>query len=51
MLLPRTCVDLALDVLRHRLVVSYEALADNVAPDDLLKRILRRHSRAGGPTA
>jgi MoxR-like ATPase len=32
--------DLALDVIRHRLVLSYEALADNVSPDDLLNRIL-----------
>jgi MoxR-like ATPase len=38
--LPQDVRDLALDVLRHRLVVSYEALADNVAPDDLLKRII-----------
>jgi MoxR-like ATPase len=32
--------DLAPDVLRHRLVLSYEALSDNVAPDDLLGRLL-----------
>ncbi len=32
--------DLALDVLRHRLVLSYEALADDVRPDDLLAQIL-----------
>jgi MoxR-like ATPase len=32
--------DLAPDVLRHRLVLSYEALSDNVAPDDLLERLL-----------
>jgi MoxR-like ATPase len=32
--------DLAPDVLRHRLVLSYEALSDNVAPDDLLDRLL-----------
>lgn len=33
--------DLALDVLRHRLVLSYEALADGVAADDLLAQILQ----------
>ena len=32
--------DLAADVLRHRLVLSYDALADRVAPDDLVQRIL-----------
>ncbi len=32
--------DLALDVLRHRLVLSYEALADDVRADDLLAQIL-----------
>ncbi len=38
--LPQDVRDLALDVIRHRLVLSYEALADNVSPDDLLHRIL-----------
>ena len=33
--------DLALDVLRHRLVLSYEALADGVRADDLLAQILQ----------
>ena len=32
--------DLALDVLRHRLVLSYDALADNVTADELLERVL-----------
>jgi MoxR-like ATPase len=32
--------DLARDVLRHRLVLSYEALSDGVSPDDLLDRVL-----------
>jgi MoxR-like ATPase len=32
--------DLARDVLRHRLVLSYEALSDGVKPDDLLDRVL-----------
>ncbi|MEM7031464.1 MAG: MoxR family ATPase [Chloroflexota bacterium] len=38
--LPQDVRDLAPDVIRHRLVLSYEALADNVSPDDILNRIL-----------
>jgi MoxR-like ATPase len=33
-------VDLAPDVLRHRLVLSYEALADRVTPETVIKRII-----------
>ena len=33
--LPQDVRDLALDVIRHRLVLSYEALADNITPDEL----------------
>jgi MoxR-like ATPase len=40
--LPQDVVDMALDVIRHRLVLSYEALSDNVNADDLLKQILDR---------
>jgi len=32
--------DLAADVLRHRLVLSYDALADRVEPDELIDRIV-----------
>jgi MoxR-like ATPase len=32
--------DVARDVLRHRLVLSYDALADGVRPDELLDAIL-----------
>ena len=32
--------DLAGDVLRHRLVLSYDALADGVRPDDLIARLV-----------
>jgi MoxR-like ATPase len=32
--------DLAPDVLRHRLVLSYDALSDNVSADDILDRLL-----------
>jgi MoxR-like ATPase len=34
--------DMALDVMRHRLILSYEALSDNVTSDALLKRVLDR---------
>jgi MoxR-like ATPase len=40
--LPQDVVDMAPDVLRHRLVPSYEALSDNVTSDDLLKQIFER---------
>jgi MoxR-like ATPase len=38
--LPMDVRDLALDVLRHRIVLSYEALADDVTADDVLVQIL-----------
>ncbi|MGZ4768088.1 MAG: AAA family ATPase [Ilumatobacteraceae bacterium] len=38
--LPQDVTDLALDVLRHRVVLSYEALADNVSADSILTRVL-----------
>ncbi|HEY9087987.1 MAG TPA: MoxR family ATPase [Anaerolineaceae bacterium] len=40
--LPPDVLDMAPDVLRHRVVPSYEALSDNVSSDDLLKRIFER---------
>ncbi|MFN3492575.1 MAG: AAA family ATPase [Anaerolineales bacterium] len=40
--LPQDVLDMALDVIRHRLVLSYEALSDNVSSDDLLTKILDR---------
>ncbi|MBI4295136.1 MAG: MoxR family ATPase [Chloroflexi bacterium] len=39
---PQDVVDMALDVMRHRLVLSYEAMADNVTSDMILQRILER---------
>ena len=42
--------DLALDVMRHRLVLSYEALADGVTPDELLHQVLLAVSPPGAPT-
>ncbi|HEX2103450.1 MAG TPA: AAA family ATPase [Solirubrobacteraceae bacterium] len=32
--------DLAPDVLRHRMVLSYEALADGISPDAILERVM-----------
>ena len=40
--LPQDVLDMALDVMRHRLVLSYEALSDNVTADMLLQKILDR---------
>jgi MoxR-like ATPase len=40
--LPQDVLDMVLDVLRHRLVLSYEALSDNVTSDDLIHKILSR---------
>ena len=38
--LPQDVTELALDVLRHRLVLSYEALADDVDADAVVGRVL-----------
>ncbi|MFI6481005.1 AAA family ATPase [Nonomuraea sp. NPDC050663] len=38
--LPQDLSELALDVLRHRVVLSYEALADDVDPDTVITRVL-----------
>ena len=40
--LPQDVLDMALDVMRHRLVLSFEALSDNVSGDMLLEKILDR---------
>jgi MoxR-like ATPase len=40
--LPQDVLDMALDVMRHRIVLSYEALSDNVTGDDILVKILDR---------
>ena len=54
--LPADVVDVAADVLRHRVVPSYEALAEGIGADDLVRDIMRavpapekvleRHDRA-----
>jgi MoxR-like ATPase len=40
--LPQDVLDMALDVMRHRMVLSYEALSDNVNSDDLLQKVFDR---------
>jgi MoxR-like ATPase len=37
---PQDVTELSLDVLRHRLVLSYEALSDDVTADDVLTKVL-----------
>jgi MoxR-like ATPase len=39
--LPADVMDVAADVLRHRLVPSYEALSEGLTSDQLVQRILR----------
>ncbi len=38
--IPEDVRALALDVLRHRLVLTYEALADSLSADDILRKVL-----------
>ena len=38
---PQDVIDVAADVLRHRLVLSYDALADGVPVDHILRRVLQ----------
>ena len=40
--LPQDVVDMARDIFRHRLVLSFEALSENVTPDDILSTVLQR---------
>jgi MoxR-like ATPase len=39
--LPEDVRALALDVMRHRLVLTYEALADGITPDEIIKRVMQ----------
>jgi MoxR-like ATPase len=39
--LPEDMVDLVPDVMRHRVVLSYEALAENQTPDAIVARLLK----------
>ena len=40
--LPEDMTDLVPDVLRHRLVLSYEALSEGLSPDDIVKKIMAK---------
>jgi MoxR-like ATPase len=40
--LPQDVLDMALDVIRHRLSLSYEALSDGISSDEILKKIFDR---------
>jgi len=47
--LPEDVTDLAPDVLRHRLVLSYEALAEGVSPDALIVKIMQNTAAPDKP--
>jgi MoxR-like ATPase len=55
--LPQDVLDVAPDILRHRLVLSYDALADGVPSEHVVRRVLQTvplpqvspRQRAGGP--
>ena len=49
--LPEDLVDLVPDVLRHRLVLSYEALAEEISPDMLVQRLLAKLPAPDKPLA
>ena len=40
-MLPEDVTDLAPDVFRHRLVLTYEALADGMTPDQIIQRVMQ----------
>lgn len=48
--LPPDVIELAPDVLRHRMVLSYEALSDDVTPDIVLDRVLAAVPIPDAPT-
>jgi MoxR-like ATPase len=39
--LPEDVIDIAPDVMRHRIIVSYEALSEGTMSDDIVRRILK----------
>jgi MoxR-like ATPase len=39
---PQDVKDVGLDVLRHRIIPTYEAEAENVTTDELVRRIFER---------
>lgn len=46
---PQDLIDVAPDVMRHRVVMSYEALADNVSADDVIAEVLKTVSAPDRP--
>jgi MoxR-like ATPase len=48
---PEDIAELAPDVMRHRLVLSYEALADHVTADMLIERVLQTVAKPQRPFA
>jgi MoxR-like ATPase len=49
--LPEDMIDLVPDVLRHRLVLSYEALAENISADAIIQRVLKKLPAPDKPLA
>ena len=49
--LPEDIAALAPELLRHRLVLSYEALADGMEPDELIERVLAQVPPVATPAA
>ena len=47
--LPEDVADLVGDVLRHRLVLSYEALADGMSADQIIQRITAKLPKPDKP--
>ena len=47
--LPEDLADLVPDVLRHRLVLTYEALSEGLTPDHLIERIMKKIPRPEKP--
>ena len=48
--IPQDVLDMARDVMRHRLVLSFEALSDDVTADDILTTIIKRVPPPAVPT-
>jgi MoxR-like ATPase len=40
--LPEDVTDMAPDVIRHRLVLTYEALAEGITPDEIIRRVMQQ---------
>ena len=49
--LPEDMTGLVADVLRHRLVLSYEALADGLTPDAIVQRVMKKIAVPDKPLA